>query len=274
MPHVESEAKMAPAVIDKQYGAYLEGRWVPAPRFVLRRDRVLAQFKGLAKSRVVEVGCGAGAMLAELAAGGHDCIGIETSGEALKIARQMLAGYGNAAIQDAPSPEWNEQFDVLLSCDVLEHIEDDISALTEWVKWLRPGGRAIIAVPAHMKMWSPRDAWAGHFRRYGRSDITGLLEASGLRVDHVECYGFPMANVTHWLANVNVNVRGQAFAGGATDTQGATAASGTDRTTHIKYFGLQRALPGRLAMAGACGLQRLFLRTDLGDGYVLVATRV
>jgi len=266
-----AQPKYSPAKIDKQFGAYLSDKWVPAPRFVLRRDRVMAQLTNSEKGRVIEVGCGSGALLAELAEAGHDCTGVETSPEALQIARQMLAGFDNATILDAPSPDWENQFDLLLSCDVLEHIEHDSEALTQWVKWLRPGGRAIISVPAHTKMWSPRDAWAGHFRRYGRADVTSLLERSGLRIDHVECYGFPLANLTHWLGNLSI--RGQDFAGGASNAKGATAASGTDRSTHIKYFGLQRSLLGRIAMATACSVQRLFLKTDLGDGYLLVATR-
>ena len=49
--------------IDRQYGAVLEGRWVPAPRFVLRRDRVLPLVEGLPAGRVIEVGCGSGALL-------------------------------------------------------------------------------------------------------------------------------------------------------------------------------------------------------------------
>ena len=53
--------------VDRQYGAVLEGRWVPAPRFVLRRDRVLPLVESLPAGRVIEVGCGAGALLRELA---------------------------------------------------------------------------------------------------------------------------------------------------------------------------------------------------------------
>jgi 2-polyprenyl-3-methyl-5-hydroxy-6-metoxy-1,4-benzoquinol methylase len=60
--------------VDRQFGAVLEGRWVPAPRFVLRRDRVLPLTENLPAGRVIEVGCGSGALLREFASRGHECL--------------------------------------------------------------------------------------------------------------------------------------------------------------------------------------------------------
>jgi SAM-dependent methyltransferase len=257
--------------IDRQYGAVLEGRWVPAPRFVLRRDRVLPLVEGLPAGRVIEVGCGSGALLRELAQRGHDCVGLETSPDAVEVAGQMLADFPKARVLAQAEPGWEESFDLLMAFEVLEHIEDDRGALKDWVRWLRPGGKVILSMPAHMAMWSQRDAWAGHYRRYGRDEMVRLAEAAGLKIDKLECYGFPLSNLTHWLGNVSV--RGQDFAGGGMSQEEATAASGTDRTAAIKYFPWQRSLLGRAIMGTACQIQRPFLGTQLGDGYLLVATK-
>ncbi|MBB4613750.1 class I SAM-dependent methyltransferase [Novosphingobium taihuense] len=259
------------ADFDRQYGSFLPGRWVPAPRFVLRRDRILALAEGLRAGKMVEVGCGAGSLLCDMALRGHDCTGVETSSQALAIAAEMTAGQDKATVRSTSSSTWDRQFDLLMSFDVLEHIEDDASALAQWVGWLKPGAIAVLSVPGHRKMWSPRDAWAGHFRRYDRKDFTDLVEQAGLQIERVECYGFPLSNLTHWLGNLSV--KGQDYAGGANDTAGATAASGTDRTTHVRLFGIQRSLLGRAAMSLACLVQKLFLRTDLGDGYIIVARK-
>lgn len=259
------------ADFDRQYGAFLAGRWVPAPRFVLRRDRILGLLEELRPGKTLEVGCGAGSLLCDMTRRGHECTGIETSGQALEIASEMTAGLDKATVQANAVSTWDGQFDLLMSFDVLEHIEDDCAALTQWVGWLKPGGTAILSVPGHRRMWSPRDAWAGHFRRYDRKDFVDLVENAGLRVERVECYGFPLSNLTHWLGNLSV--RGQNYAGGANDTAGATAASGIDRSTHVRLFGIQRSLPGRAAMALACLVQRLFLQTDLGDGYIIIARK-
>lgn len=257
--------------IDRQYGAVLEGRWVPAPRFVLRRDRVLPLLEGLPVGRVVEVGCGSGALLRELASRGHECVGLETSPEAVDVAGQMLAVYPKARVLAQAEQGWDESFDLLMAFEVLEHIENDHGALKEWVRWLRPGGTVILSMPANMDMWSQRDAWAGHYRRYGREDMVKLAEAAGLVVEKLECYGFPLSNLTHWLGNLSV--RGQDYAGGGMTQEEATAASGTDRTTAIKYFPWQRSMLGRAIMGTACQIQKPFLGTTLGDGYLLVGRR-
>ncbi|MGB3740200.1 MAG: methyltransferase domain-containing protein, partial [Pontixanthobacter sp.] len=52
--------------------------------------------------------------------------------------------------------------------DVLEHIEDEAEALRLAAEALAPGGRMIIAVPAHSWLWSLEDYTAGHYRRYNR----------------------------------------------------------------------------------------------------------
>ena len=268
-----STAAPAPSAltVDRQYGAVLEGRWVPAPRFVLRRHRVLPLVDRLPAGRVIEVGCGSGALLRELAQRGHECVGLETSPDAVEVAGQMLAGFPKARVLAKGEPDWEGTFDLLMAFEVLEHIEDDHAALREWVRWLKPGGKVILSMPAHMAMWSQRDAWAGHYRRYGQEDMINLAKAAGLKVEKLECYGFPLSNLTHWLGNVSV--RGQDYAGGGMSQEEATAASGTDRKTAIKYFSWQRSPIGRAIMGTACQIQRPFLGTRLGDGYLLVATK-
>ena len=49
--------------------------------------------------------------------------------------------------------------------------------------------------------------------------------------------------------------------------------SGTDQSAHVSLYPVLRSWPGRLAIASCLGLQRLFLRADLGSGYVLRARR-
>lgn len=257
--------------IDRQYGPLLEGRWVPAPRFVLRRDRVLAAAADLPLGKVVEIGCGSGALLREFAQRGHECRGVETSPHARALAGEMLNGFPSAHIvadlDDAPSA----RADLLIACEVLEHIEDDRDALAQWVSNLRPGGCLILSVPAHMRMWGIRDVWAGHVRRYSRSDLLKLAQEAGLQVERIECYGFPLGNLTDFLANRSL--KGKGLAGGSGSQTQATAASGVDRSVDVRHFGLQTSFLGRCIMKMGCLLQRAFLSTNWGEGFVMIARR-
>jgi len=258
-------------VVDRQFGPYLADSWVPAPRYLLRRDRMLNRLLREPNGCAVEVGCGGGALLRELADAGHRCIGLETSSSALRIARTMLAGQDSASVVASPGADWAERFDILVSMEVLEHIEHDEAALAEWLTWVRPGGLVVLSVPAHMARWSEGDTWAGHFRRYEKAELLGLAVKLGLVVESLECYGFPLANLTSWVANSTVRTKRKA--GDATDAASATAASGTDRSAELRLFGLQRSIFGRMATAAAVRTQRGFLATELGDGLLLFARK-
>jgi SAM-dependent methyltransferase len=64
--------------------------------------------------------------------------------------------------------------DVVLAADLLEHLDDDGACLGEVCRVLRPGGHAVVLVPAFGWLWGPQDERSHHRRRYERA---GLLEA-------------------------------------------------------------------------------------------------
>ena len=256
--------------IDAEFGVSLRSEWVPAPRYLLRRDRILSFLDGASagvpRGSVVEVGCGAGALLHDLRVRGFACHGLESSAEAVDVARKIHRDTGTV-IGAEPDNAWSEQFDVLICCEVLEHIEDDLAALRSWVPWIKHGGKVILSVPAHASMWGPSDEWAGHFRRYSREQFTRLAQGAGLVVDKVECYGFPLANVTRHLRDFTARRR-------TLESRAAnTARSGIDRSAEVKLYGVQSSWLGRVAMRAAQATQRPFLQTDLGEGYLLFATK-
>lgn len=67
-------------------------------------------------------------------------------------------------------PNW-KPFDLIGLFDVLEHLPDDVKALKEIRKALKPGGKLILTVPASMKLWSYVDEVAGHYIRYSSKTL-------------------------------------------------------------------------------------------------------
>lgn len=257
---------MTNTIIDPDFGVSLKRQWVPAPRYLLRRDRILANLAGKQPGVLVEVGCGAAALLHDLSRRGFTCRGLEQSAAAVEVAREIHRDTGTV-ITDTPSPDWQGAHDYLVACEVLEHIEADLEALREWVGWLKPGGTAILSVPAHGSMFGASDVWAGHVRRYSRSELERLAEGAGLTVKKTECYGFPVGNVTHRLRNL----RARATAKG--DRAANTARSGIDRSAELKFYPLQASWIGRLGLRAAIAAQERFLDTDFGEGFLLVAEK-
>jgi SAM-dependent methyltransferase len=245
--------------------------WVPPVRYLLRRDRILALLSSRPPGRLLEVGCGAGTLMADLERMGHQCEGLETSVDALALASRLRAALpGQGQVVSEPG-NWTAAFDLVAAFDVLEHIEDDDAALVQWRHWIAPGGRLVIAVPAHSSRWGPGDVWAGHFRRYDAAGLRSLLERHGFVIEHFECYGFPLANLSEWLgrgAYQKMLDRGET----ELNRSAATARSGIDRAAWMRPFMLMSSWPGRLALRMAFVLQRWFSRTDLGSGYLVAAS--
>lgn len=254
--------------IDDEFGAFLPGRWVPAPRYLLRRERVLDALADLRAGRVIEVGCGAAALLYDLHRRGHACTGLEHSAAAREVARTLHAAT-DVTICEGPGADWTGRFDALVSCEVLEHIEDDRGALSEWVTWLTPGARVVLSAPAHPALFGPTDTWAGHVRRYTRAAFIALAQSAGLRVDRVESYGFPAGYLTMALRTAALVARPARGHSAAENT----AQSGVERSVEVSLYGAQQSVAGRLALRTALRAQRSFLSTRLGEGYLLVATK-
>jgi ubiquinone/menaquinone biosynthesis C-methylase UbiE len=80
--------------------------------------------------------------------------------------------------------------DVAVLLNVLEHIDDHLSAARQLFRLLRPGGAAIIEVPAGASLYDVYDKALMHFRRYDMSELIALLQNVGFRVERRSHLGF------------------------------------------------------------------------------------
>lgn len=254
--------------------AFPERGWVPAPRYLLRRARIQALTKGLPPGRVLETGPGAGTLLIEFARCGFTCEALETSEQARALAEDLIGRSGaKVTLHEAVQPGWSEAFDYLFSFDVIEHIADDVAALRQWVSWLKPGGTILLSVPARMELWSPGDEWAGHHRRYEKAALIELLTGAGLSIDAFECYGFPLANLAERASAGNY--RRMAHRGDSAEAtrKANNDRSGIDRAPQLRLWPYLSAWPGRIALRSAMAVQNLFLQHELGNGYLVRASK-
>ena len=72
-------------------------------------------------------------------------------------------------------------FDLVCAFDVIEHIEDDLLAVSEIERVLKTGGQYYITVPAFQFLWSNHDVVNHHFRRYTKGQLNGLLSSFHLK---------------------------------------------------------------------------------------------
>jgi ubiquinone/menaquinone biosynthesis C-methylase UbiE len=83
-----------------------------------------------------------------------------------------------------------DSVDCVTALDVLEHVEHDAAAVREFHRVLRPGGVAVITVPASMALWSDWDVALHHFRRYDRASLAALFPAADWKREHVNYTNF------------------------------------------------------------------------------------
>lgn len=176
-----------------------------SPNAWLRWDVVERMVPNDARS-VLEIGCGMGSMGVRLAVG-RDYLGVEPDAQSCAIAadRAKAAGVGEirqGLVQDVVEP--GRQFDVVCAFEVIEHIQDDVAALTAWTDYVKPGGIVLLSTPAFAHRYGPSDAMVGHYRRYDPSELDALFTSSGLVDPTTVVYG---AGLGHALENAR-NVLG------------------------------------------------------------------
>lgn len=247
--------------------------WVPAPRYLLRRRRILRQLRDVPPCEVVEIGAGAGMLLQELAARGFECNAVEASTEARALIGTLAERSGRPIrVYETGAADWGNRFPLVMAFEVLEHIEDDAAALAQWTSWLAPGGTLLLSMPAHPRQWNAADVWAGHYRRYRKHELERLIAGAGLRLEHIECFGYPLGNLTERIQARQAE-RSFRAAGGTGDRESNNHRSGIERSHVMKLYPLLRSTPGRLALRAAFAMQALFASVPLGNGYLLRARR-
>jgi len=113
--------------------------------------------------------------------------GGEALDEALRFARQRLPDADLYQI-DARRLPFDREFNVVTSCDVLEHLDDDEAAAREFFRVVVPGGGIIVTVPQHRWLWSAVDTFSRHRRRYERRQLIRVMEQAGFVVERVTSF--------------------------------------------------------------------------------------
>jgi SAM-dependent methyltransferase len=149
--------------------------WYRGRRTVL--GRVIADLRLPARAKILDAGCGSGRNMVELARHG-DVTGVELSATSVCLARERSAGeVVEGSVLEMPFE--GGTFDLAVSLDVIEHLEDDLTALRELRRVVAPGGALLITVPAYQWLWSGHDEINHHHRRYTRRSLQRIAEQAG-----------------------------------------------------------------------------------------------
>lgn len=177
------------------YPAYyeLEGRhwWFVGRRRLFLRllDREFPP--GARPIDVLDFGCGTGAFLEHLERFGT-VRAVESDASAVAFCHARGRSEVQLVAPGARLPYPDHAFDLVTTLDVIEHIDDDVAALRELRRVLRPGGRLLVAVPAYMFLWGRQDEVSHHRRRYTAATLRQALGAAGIEIDRTSYFNTVM----------------------------------------------------------------------------------
>jgi cyclopropane fatty-acyl-phospholipid synthase-like methyltransferase len=141
-------------------------------------------------ARVIDVGCGWGVTLEALERRGYRVTGLDVSRRGLELldgekpGRELIEADLTRSL-----PEGLELYDAVLALDVIEHLDDDRSAVERLGKLAAPGRVIVISVPAMPEMFSEFDAVQGHRRRYLPETLRQAFTDSGLEIERIFWWG-------------------------------------------------------------------------------------
>jgi SAM-dependent methyltransferase len=127
--------------------------------------------------RTLDVGCGFGGMIRELERYGP-AAGVDIFPDAIEYCRRRgIEDVREASAYELPWPD--QSFDAVTFFDCIEHLDDDVAALRESHRVLRPGGHVVVTVPAYNFLYANNDRVVHHKRRYTLHELRRKLDSSG-----------------------------------------------------------------------------------------------
>ena len=199
----------------KKYLKFLRYEFDPA--FAERAKLIFNEADKRKPKKILDAGCGRGFYLKVLSSFSFikEIHGVDINDNYLKIAKKININkrvkIKNASLYNLPYQD--KYFDLIICSEVLEHLEDDIKAILELKRVLKPEGAIIITVPhknfpflwdpfnwllmkffhthINKNIWWLAGIWADHLRLYEEKDIKNKLKKSGLKI-------VKFKKIVHW----------------------------------------------------------------------------
>lgn len=86
-------------------------------------------------------------------------------------------------------PYDDARFNLVAALDIIEHVDDDDTALAELSRVTAPGATLLVSTPFFMAAWTPFDEFVGHRRRYEPEAFVAKLARHGFTIERSAVYG-------------------------------------------------------------------------------------
>jgi len=160
--------------------------------------------------RICEVGAGIGSMSAHIADSRPELLVLtDTDPYYRGVLQNRFASSPEVVVDQLTLPDVSAgdryqhyALDTVVALNVIEHIAGDVAALGSIAAMLRPGGRAVILVPAFQELFGSLDRELGHVRRYTRTSLSRRMREAGFRVERA--FYFNLLGTIGWWVNARL----------------------------------------------------------------------
>jgi len=144
--------------------------------------------------RLLDIGCATGVLLAEAAKRGIHAIGVDVSHDAVSYCREHGLNAFEGDVEDiAQKKKWSKQYDIVVACQVIEHVRDPQEFFRTLGTIVTPGGVIVVTTPNYDTWWRRLmgSAWIGyqhpeHLFFFTPQTLTAFFQNAGFLVTGVQ----------------------------------------------------------------------------------------
>lgn len=147
------------------------------------------------KLAILDIGCGDGFLLNSLKQyPSFKIFGLDVSPKAIELAQDRAGSDIQYLLGDLQSKEGlpKRKFDFIICSEVLEHLPNDKTAISNLAFLLAPQGKLLLTLPHKQDYWTQHDTAVAHLRRYEKKDVLQRLKQNGLNVVQEFTWGYPL----------------------------------------------------------------------------------
>ncbi|MFA5181674.1 MAG: class I SAM-dependent methyltransferase [Syntrophales bacterium] len=168
---------------------------------------IVSEIEPYLGTHILDIGSGYGIHLEYVLPQHPNITSIDLCFESVQALRQKFKAYPDFEARQADFEQVSDlesllslRFDTIVCLNVLEHLQDDISALKRMYEVLQQQrGIVLLMVPAHQWLYGSMDRQAGHFRRYTSISLGSKLRQVGFEI--LRLYHFNTFGVLPWFIN-------------------------------------------------------------------------
>jgi ubiquinone/menaquinone biosynthesis C-methylase UbiE len=158
--------------------------WYYAGKRIIAREWLARAGPPQADQLLLDCGAGTGRFAKEMESACRVMV-LDDHEESLRILRTRFRADQILSLAGDQVPLPAGSLDYVTALDVLEHTPDDRAVVAGFARLLKPGGVALVTVPASMALWSDWDVSLHHYRRYSQPQLQAIFPAAEWELLHV-----------------------------------------------------------------------------------------